>query len=887
MNKTFKLTYILLIFGLLLFSCKQTKFVPAGKYLLKKNVVKIEGGKLDEDDVAEIIRQKPNFKTVGLKLRLWAYNRVDSASVANKRFEKNLKLRETNQKRLAHQDKVNSRRIEKARKKGKTLYTEKIVQLKDTIFPKKFFREWFKYKIGEKPVVFDSIPFEKTLEQLNVYLKNKGYFYGDVKGSIEFKKNQKAKVYYDIKTGPQYFVDSVYVLSNNSLVSDMYSNFLRENADASLKETAFDKDNLNDYRDRVAKYMRDHTLYGFSSSHINYIADTTYSTMKVVLGIQFTDRMLRSEFDRDSLIPVKHKETMIRNVYFHISDTTFYSGNFKKTVEDLGLTLLDQQFIRTIDTFLYAEIKKKKTDELDPYRIATFLYNGKLSIDPDIIELQNYLEHTNPYKEYYLERSYTRMLQLGLFQIIKPVLIEIPGTNKIDVHFYLVPAQKQSLSFEPRATNSNGFLGVATSLNYTNKNLFGGAEKLILSLSGGFESQPPVFDETLDGEKIKKAGRSFNTFEIGPSIKFDLPGLFPTKVTTLSKRQRPRTIISTAYNYQVRSDFKRQIFQLNYLWRFYVSKTQIFQIGFPGMSIVKFVRIVNTPDFQSKLDVLNDLFLKNAYSNQFIWQDWKLTFEYNNKEKDYKKNDLSFYMNSTFDPAGNILSMFKKSQDTTATGQHMIFGVGYSQFSRLDNEIIVSNPLGKNRSIHARIQIGGGIPYGNMKTSLPYDYSFFAGGANDNRGWRARALGPGSYKYYLDKDRTATQIGDIRIGGSTEFRFSMGEMIKGAAFLDAGNIWTFNQDDNREGSQISNNWYKEIALSAGVGVRLDLDFFIVRLDFGVPLTNPALPDGEKWIFTKERPKFIEEVTTQFGPDYKEYVPKLFIPNIHFGIGYPF
>jgi hypothetical protein len=481
------------------------------------------------------------------------------------------------------------------------------------------------------------------------------------------------------------------------------------------------------------------------------------------------------------------------------------------------------------------------------------------------------------------------MMQLGVFQVIKPELVEIPGTNKLDVHYYLVPASRQSFGLEPRATNSNGFLGVSGSINYINKNLFGGAEKLTFTVSGGFESQPPVFDETLDGEKIKTAGRSFNTFEIGPSLKLDIPGLFPAKVTAMSKRQRPRTVISTAYNYQRRSDFERHIFQLNYLWRFYggeKGKTQVIQLGLPFASVVKFVRIDKKPDFQAQLDLLNDLFLRNAYSDQFIWQDWKITFEYNNKEKE-NKGKGSLYLNSTIDPAGNTLSMFKNFQDTVSNGQHAIFGVGYSQFIRMDNDVNGSYPFGKKSSIHGRLQLGAGMPYGNTKTSLPYDYSFFAGGANDNRGWRARALGPGSYKYYLDTNRTVTQIGDIRLGASAEYRFSLGEMLKGAFFLDAGNVWTFNNDEKRVGSQFTSNWFREIAVSAGVGLRFDLDFFIVRVDLGLPISNPALPNGEKWIFTKNRPQFVSEATAAFGANYKQYVPKLFIPVLHFGIGYPF
>ncbi|MFN5149241.1 MAG: BamA/TamA family outer membrane protein [Flavobacteriia bacterium] len=849
--------------------------------------MKVTGGKLDTDDIAEIIRQKENFKTFRLNLKLAAFNLVDSAGVAEKRFRKNEVLRVKNQKKIKRQNEINQRRIDRARRKGSALYTQKIVKLKDTINPKLFLREWFKYRFGEKPVVFDSVPFNKTIEQLSIYLQNRGFYYGNVKGAVEYRNNRKVKVRYDLNTGPQYIIDTVIVSGNDQLIKSNYSKFLTKEEHTSLVGLPFDKDQLNDYRGRVAKYMRDNAVYGFSSSHVNFVADTNEcKDMKMKLEIVFSERLVRSDQNRDSLVPVKHAEFKVRDVYFHISDTAYFEGNFKKTVEEMGLTMLDGQFIRTIDTFYYAKITKSRSDELDPHREATFLYNGLLSIDPEVIEIQNYLEHENWYKDYYLERSYTRLLQLGLFQVIKPVLVEIPGKKMIDVHYYLVPAKRQNYSFEPRTTTSNGFLGVSASVNYTNKNLFGGAEKLTFSVGGGFESQPPVFT-TLDGKKVKTAGRSFNTFEIGPSVKLDLPGLFPTKVTALSKRQRPRTVISAAYNYQARSEFTRHIFQLNYLWKFYVSKTQIFQIGLPGLSTIKYVNVRPSNDFQSKIEALNDLFLRNSYSNQFIWQDLKLTFEYNNKDKDNKTSRSLFYMNSAFDLAGNTLNIFKGSQDTIVGGQYSIFGVGYSEFARLDNEMIYSLPLPYKTSLHARVQVGAGVPYGNTVTSLPYDYGFFGGGANDNRGWRSRSLGPGAYKYYLDSNRTVTQIGDMRLGGSVEFRFSMGDMFKGALFMDAGNIWTFKEDVNRPGSQFSGNWYREIALSAGAGLRLDLDFFILRFDFGWPLTEPSMPKGEKWIFNKKRTQYNQEIASYYLVGHQAVIPKPFSFVYHFGIGFPF
>lgn len=899
----FKHTTILLILITAITACKQTKYVPEGEYLLKKNDITLSGDNLDKDELNEIIRQQPNFKQAGVKWKLLSYNMVDSSRISKKRIRKNAKLHVKNSKRRARQASINKKRLEDARANGDSLYTQKIIPLKDTISPRLFFREWFKYKIGSPPVVFDSIPFEKTIEQLDAYLRSKGYYYSNVSGLVRFKPNRKAIVTYDVVSGAVYIIDSVYIESANPSILGSYNKYLSKLEEAPFIGKAFDAEALDDFRYEVARHLRNSAYFGFSRSNVSFRADTNHQTMKVSLGVLFEDRVIRPSYNQDTLIGVKHRVTYIRDVYFHIADTALFEGNFQAYMDSLQLSVQDGQFLRTTKSLVYKEVKYPKSDEINPLRIANFNYNGELFLKPQVLEDRNYLEKGNYYKGYYVERSYKRLLELGLFQSIKTVLEEVEGTNQLDVHYYLVPAKRQSFGIEPKATNSNGFLGVSATVNYTNRNLFRGGEKLTLAFSGGFESQPAIFDETLDGNKIQTAGRSFNTFEFGPSLKFEVPGLFPSFLKP-SKRHRPRTEISAAYNFQKRDAFTRGTFQLNYNWNFYVLKTQIFHVGLPLASVIKFVNIEKGTEFEQTLTTLNDLFLLNSYSDQFVWQDWKFTFEYNFKDglrsqKNKKKKKVrkpiktQIYINSTFDAAGNVLSLFKGVQDTLANGQRTIFGVGYSQFSRLDNELIVSQPIGKMRSVHFHLNAGGGVPHGNSVNSLPYDYSFFAGGANDNRGWRARALGPGIYKYYLDTNRTATQIGDIRVGGSLEYRFAFSTALKGAFFVDAGNIWTIGDDVNRVGGQISKDWYKQFGIAAGFGLRLDLDFFIVRIDLGIPMRNPALPAGAQWIF-QPRALYEAEGAIAFpgndangNPNYLKYLPAPFVPQVHFGIGYPF
>ncbi|HLW39212.1 MAG TPA: BamA/TamA family outer membrane protein, partial [Brumimicrobium sp.] len=220
-------------------------------------------------------------------------------------------------------------------------------------------------------------------------------------------------------------------------------------------------------------------------------------------------------------------------------------------------------------------------------------------------------------------------------------------------------------------------------------------------------------------------------------------------------------------------------------------------------------------------------------------------------------------------------------------------GQRYSQFVRLDNQLVLNQHIDRISSLHYRLQAGVGIPLKNNGPSLPFDYSFFGGGSNDNRGYSARTLGPGIYKYYLDTTRTSTQMGDVRLGASLEYRFKMTKLFEGAFFADAGNLWSLNEDPNRVGGNITKDFYKQLSVSAGLGLRLDFTYVIIRLDMGIPLRNPALPDGAKWIWEDRQPYYQEGIDAWgINPEtndyyYKDKFPNPFRPRFHLAIGYPF
>lgn len=841
--------------------------------------------KVSVSEVESVIRQRPNHRTVGFRLKLRAFNSIDSTKTEVAKTKRYLKYRKKNKQRLARQEKINNRRIEKALKRGEDFYKPKEIDLKDTINPKPTLRERIKYDYGESPVIYENASMVTSKDQIQLFLQKKGYFNAEVSSEVELiAKKQHAKVEYDLTPKSLHYVDSIFLRTDNEVVRRTYEKYLIEGENVLNPIFRFDSEALGKMRKSLSDYMKNNAIYGFKESYISFEVDTLGHSDTIQVAIDISKRIV----GKDETEKVKpFASTKVNKVYFHLMDTLNYNGNFhEEQLAPRGIKLGAYDNIPTFDTLRYDWYDGRNAE----FRTATFLYNGKLTTKAELIEFQNYLEETNYYKGKFVAQSYNRLMNLNIFKTVKPEIIE-NDDNSIDVHYYLTPLEQRTFSFEPKGTHSNSFLGVSTSLNYINRNLYRSGNRLKISFSGGFESHPDIFSNNDESTVLNDDTRSFNTLEFGPSIELDIPGLFPIRMTRLSKSQNPTTTFSAVYNFQQRTVFKRQTIQLNYLWKFLdISRNQVFTVGIPVIGGIQFVRIDKTEAFKKRLEQQNDLFLINAYSNQAIYKDAAVTYSYTNPE--LKDGKIIFNYGFTFDLAGMAMSLITKDNPVNENGYKEFLGQRYSQFARLDNEFRLHQYLNK-QSLHYRLQLGAGVPLKNNGPSLPYDYSFFGGGSNDNRGFSARSLGPGIYKYYLDTSRTVTEMGDMRLGASIEYRFRITSLFEGAIFSDVGNVWTYNEDENRPGGQISKDFYKQLSVSGGIGLRLDFTFLIVRLDLGIPLRNPTLPESARWIFQDKAP-YVQEGIDQWGVDpntgkylYKKLMPNPFAPHFHLAIGYPF
>ncbi|MFK8038012.1 MAG: BamA/TamA family outer membrane protein [Crocinitomicaceae bacterium] len=906
-----------------LMACNQAKYVPSGKYLYKikpkkffrsadkstihfltqndsVNEISADYKQILTDDLYDLLKPQPNRS-----FNLFVYNRIDTLKMQEQIAKKSEKTLAKNNKRIVRQNAINKKRNQKAKSKDETHFFKKNIRLKKTRFG---WRHWVSLNIGEAPVIMDSLKVSKSAKQIHLYLKKRGFYDNDVSESISYNaKKRKAFPIYTITPRRPITIASLKFDSDpkyKGLKSEYYS-MLRKKDSVIFIGDILDEDKLDIERDRFSKFCRDDAYFNFSKSYVYFEVDTTIGDFKANVIMRIIPK---TEEDKNGNVKeLKHSSYKVSDLTYRVHNPNAKSfKNFDIYEEKLkiyGLSVQGGDF-PLLDTLNYRDsvFKKKyvffgRVDTLI-YK-GTFIYNEKLPISPFLIDRQNFLEITTGgdngwYKEYYVERSYSRLLGLDIFSSIAPI-IDPSGSRTVSISYDLTPSNKQTFSFEPNLTNSNGYLGLAASVNYTNKNIFGGAEKLKVSITGGAESQPAVFDRNLAGDAIKLSNRQFNTIEIFPKISLEFPRLLPMSKRlqkTLGKRLYPLTVLDLSYNYQKRTDFTRNLTEFAYSWKFNEGKTKTHQIKWQSFN---FVKLDKSSEFEILLSQLDDPFLINTYNDHFS-NKFEYIFTYNNQRVNSevgKKNYI--FGTATGTSSGYLFDISGVGQNnidsTTGNDLKQVLGVPFTQFVKVDFDIRYYMNLIRSRPnkqlIAYRLLAGLGYAYGNSP-SLPYEESFFAGGSNDIRAFTARTMAPGGTQTWRDTNSTNTQVSDIRLELNVEYRFQFSDFIKAAIFVDAGNIWKLTDDPESTDDDLSvfsSNFTEQVALGTGFGLRLDFDFFIVRLDLAVPLHNPYMFAGERWLWEK-RTKYAEELET-LPTTYIESLRSPFRPNLSFGIGYPF
>ena len=458
------------------------------------------------------------------------------------------------------------------------------------------------------------------------------------------------------------------------------------------------------------------------------------------------------------------------------------------------------------------------------------------------------------YNEQDVNTTYARLSNLKVFSGVR-VTMNPTDSGVVNCNVSLTKSKMQGFKVNlESSTNSTGLIGISPQLNYYHKSIFNGGEWLNLGFLGNFQ--------------FKYNDRNIRSTEFGVNTSISFPQFLGLPNSIFQGPNVPRTEISSSYNYQNRPEYTRNMISTTFGYTGSLMDGRFFyQINPIQAKIVRLTHLDET--FYNNL--AGNPFLRDAYQNHFD-VGTGVMFYYTTCSDLIPRRSYS-YLRYLFDASGNVLSMFSSAFKTDEYGSRLIWGTPYSQYIR--NELTLGRTIvfgrNDNQAIAMRLLGGVGYAYGNS-SAMPFEKQFYSGGANSMRGWQARALGPG----YAQRDSAfviPSQTGDIKLEANIEYRFPMFWKVCGAVFLDVGNVWTQKEADGDEEVRTRFDFKslpESIAANWGYGFRLDLNFLIIRLDFGVKLYDPSQPADNRWYpFGLSEDNLDEAVT------------------LHFGVGYPF
>jgi len=687
---------------------------------------------------------------------------------------------------------------------------------------------------GEAPVIFSKDAAQQTATQFEKALFNKGFFRNEIFTAYKYNSDStKVTVIYTVKEGPQFTLNTIALVIDDPTLSEAIK---EANKHSKLHAgTPYNTEEIDKERVRFTTAMRNQGYFYFSKEYVAYEVDSNLNGNVVNIKTIIKNPSLLNP-TLDSVVVSKHKKYTIGNITLNTS----FDPNYKDNPEDSI----------HFENLIYMNLSRLK------YNPHTFV--NKL-----------FFENGDTYTQRAEQRTYSRISGLNNFSYINIGFIpDLLDSTVLNCNILMTPMPSQSVGTELEGTNSSSNLGFSGYLNYLHRNVFGGAEELKIRFKGGVEAQ-----QTNSEDPNETNSGLINTVEYGgeASLIFQelkLPYKLRTKI--LKKFNRPKTSLNFIINYQNRPDFERRLMNVSLGYFFTRKKRNTNEYLFYPIDI-SYINIDKSIAFQQRLNDLNNPLLDATYSNQFIAgarfiETW--TNRTTIQQKSYSLNRAQFEL------AGNLLRVFDQVAPGTEEGApyYTVGNVRYAQFVKVQNDWHLTRRINRIQSMAFKVLAGVGVPYGNSE-ALPYDRSFYGGGANDNRGWRARTLGPGSLNNDSTSKKGVDQVADIKIQISAEYRFTIVKSMEGALFADAGNIWLLHPDDeNRPNANFEvSRFLTELALAAGPGIRLNFGFLLVRFDWGFKIYDPGRIVSERWI----------------GSNTKNATQSINNSVFNLGIGYPF
>lgn len=655
----------------------------------------------------------------------------------------------------------------------------------------KGFKYWIKYKLGEAPVLFSAVDLDYNSDVLRNYSENNGFFKTIVE-SDSTKTKRKASAEYTVRPGKQYKIKSVTFPTDSTILAKSIKRTQRRSL---LKVgEAFNLEIVKSERQRIDSRLKEKGFYYFSENNLLVQVDSTVGKYEV-----------------DLILKIKEDATDRSREQFRINDIVVYP-NFSIN-----------------DTVKGKEVKVKS------HRDFTIIDSENM-FDPRVFDRALFFEKDDLYNRTDHNLSLNRLVNLGTFKFVKNSFVPADTTgNYLDAYYYLTPLPKKSFRVELLGkSNSANYAGTELNVNWSNRNTFKGAELLTISTFGGMEFQ-------MSGQN-----NGFNVYRIGGETSLIWPRFIsPIKLKSGSGFV-PKTKALLSYEFQQRS----KLYSLNtfkgsfgYIWKENIRKEH--ELKITDITYASPMHV--TQLYEDQIAINKEL--GKVIEKQLIFGP-SYSYTYTNTMQKRKKNTMYFKGDVEF--AGTTAGLIMGA-DITKKDPKEILGVPFSQFVKLQADFRFYHKLNENSEIASRVIAGGAFAYGNSN-SIPFIKQFFIGGTNSIRAFRARSIGPGSAIPDTSADFLPDQSGDVKLEFNTEYRAKIYSVIDGAVFVDAGNIWNLKAKDEsgkRDTKRnFSKNFFEEIAVGAGVGLRFDFSILVLRTDFAIPLRLPYGPSSDRWILDK-------------------------------------
>nr|WP_299416261.1 BamA/TamA family outer membrane protein [uncultured Emticicia sp.] len=795
-------------------SCTRTVQLEKDEYRL--NNFEFKGNKEISTEELELLippTQKPNRRILYLPVTPYvAFYNLGKSMYNQPKIKQRLEKWQTKLNNLPNLINYDLK-IERKRKK----YLSKVSVYKDRVDTQ---QNWWMKNIGEAPAIITESAIKRTNKTINEYLHRKGFFDSKVKYQIDsVNMNKGIKITYLVDEKRPYLLDTISIIVEDKKVDSLLKiyaqkSFLQRNDN-------IDFNNIDVEKLRIEGLLKDNGYFNFvSKNYINVQIDTTdyiKRGFKVNLIVNIRNPAQKNHHDQFTL----------ESINFISADAS--TDNFTK----IDTTNIELNSIRY--TFIGKKFPAKILDK-------------KILIRPNQLFKASLVNETN-----------RQLYGLDQFAFANVKFTQLPD-YKLRADIIAPTNPKYTAAYNFDLNNINNILGGGASVSLRARNLMSILETTELGIRANLEGQPGL-DSTTQRSR-----------ELGANLALNIPKIiFLNRFSNLLSLKSPRTQLAVSFNNSKQRLFERQVFRLtgNYSWQ---------RSKYETVLISPFdINLINTPYKNESFEqvLLVNPNLKVLYDPQFV-SSINATYVFNNQEQG--KNIRARYLRFFIESGGSTLNFFPNKDKIKLIDQ--IFPLdtvkrAYFRFIKLNMDFRKYIPINKRDSWAYRLNLGVAHPYGENQ-AMPFEKNFFIGGPNSIRAWRPRTLGPGSALGTTINNRFSQQPGDILIETSIEYRKYMFRFIgnwNAGFFIDAGNVWKWYQIDSKY-NQANFDWtrfYKEIAVGTGAGIRLDLDYFVARFDWGVKVFDPTKAIGDRFVLDNLKLGRMNE----------------YFPVFHFAIGYPF